>query len=91
MMKGVGTVVKNPGRVKFTDLNTKLWTLEIDGSALIGKKLMFTRRDHASRNNAKGERTIASLRVIEAFGDIPEDKAVRVPCDCFCGIEHASR
>jgi hypothetical protein len=61
MMKGLGTVVKNPGRVKFTDLNTKLWTLEVDGSELIGKKFIFTRRDHANRSNTKGERTIASL------------------------------
>jgi hypothetical protein len=90
-MKAQGIVVKDPGRVTVKDPERKLWSLELDGSEIVGREFKFTRRDFADRNNTSAGRTIASLQVEKAFGEVPVDKFVRVPVDCFCGFDLVSR
>jgi hypothetical protein len=86
-MRDLGMVVKDPGNVKALDPAQKRWSVELEGSDVLGRIFKFARRDFADRNDTKSGRTIASLQVLEDFGEVPKGKFIRVPVECFCGIE----
>ena len=91
-MNHLGVIVRNPGWTRFTDPGLKKqWFRDLNGYETVGKVFKFLRKEVESRNRSSTGRKVASLRVVEEFAGIPEDKVSRVPVECFCGIDLAMR